>query len=130
MLVKKVGEIKGTEREVYAENNNWVSRRLLLKKDGMGFSFNETIIFAGTETPIWYTHHLEAVYCIEGEGEVELADTGEIIPISPGTLYALDKHDRHLLRAKESDMRLVCVFIPPLTGREVHREDGSYEPDE
>lgn len=126
MIVKKIEDIRGTDREVFAENGNWVSRRLLLKQDGMGFSFSETIIFANTETPIWYKHHLEAVYCVEGEGEVELVETGEIIPIVRGTLYALDQHDRHLLRAHDQDMRLVCVFNPPLAGREVHQADGSY----
>jgi L-ectoine synthase len=40
-------------------------------------------------------------------------------------LYALDRHDRHNLRAR-TRMRLVCVFNPPLTGREVHDADGVY----
>ena len=131
MIIKTIDEIRGTDREVFAENGNWVSRRLLLKKDGLGFSFNETTIFANTETPIWYKNHIEAVFCVEGEGEVELVQTGEIIPIAPGTLYALDQHDRHLLRAHDRDMRLLCVFNPPLVGREVHQADGSYAlPDE
>ena len=130
MIVRTIDEIKGTDREVFAESGNWVSRRLLLKKDGMGFSFHETTIFAGTQTPIWYKNHLEAVYCVEGEGEVELHDSGEIIPIRPGTMYALDKHDRHLLRACDRDLRLLCVFNPPVTGREDHLPDGSYASDE
>ncbi len=126
MIIKKIDEIRNSEREVFAENGNWVSRRLLLKEDGMGFSFNETIIFANTETHIWYKNHLEAVYCVDGAGEVELVKTGEIIPIEPGTLYALNEHDEHLLRAHDRDMRLLCVFNPPLVGREVHQADGSY----
>ncbi|MGH8662959.1 MAG: ectoine synthase, partial [Burkholderiales bacterium] len=67
----------------------------------------------------------EAVLCIEGEGEVEVLPEGRIYPIAPGTLYALDQHDRHYLRAR-TRMRLVCVFNPPLTGREVHDEEGVY----
>lgn len=125
MLVRKIDDAKGTRREVFAENKNWVSRRLLLKNDGMGFSFHETIIFAGTETHIWYKHHLEAVYCVEGEGEVETVEDGKIYLITPGTLYALNNHDEHYLRAKK-DMRLICVFNPPVTGTEVHQPDGSY----
>jgi L-ectoine synthase len=31
-------------------------------------------------------------------------------------VYALDQHDRHVLRAR-SRMRLVCVFTPPLHGK-------------
>jgi L-ectoine synthase len=125
MIVRKIQDIKGTDREVHAENGNWVSVRMLLKGDNMGFAFNETIIYAGTETMIWYKNHLEAVYCIEGRGEIETVEDGRVYPIEPGTMYALDKHDKHYLRASE-DLRLVCVFNPPLSGAEVHDEDGSY----
>ncbi|MEA2074347.1 MAG: ectoine synthase [Euryarchaeota archaeon] len=125
MIVRNIDEIEGSEREVTAENNNWISRRLLLKRDGVGFSLNETIIYEGTETYIWYKNHVEAVYCIEGEGEVELVDDNKVYNITPGTLYVLNKHEKHLLRAKKR-MRLVCVFNPPLVGSEVHQEDGSY----
>jgi len=129
MLVRTLDTMKGSDREVFAENGNWVSTRLLLKQDKMGFSFHETVIFAGTETRIWYKNHLEAVYCIEGEGEVETIDDGKIYPIQSGTLYALDKHDQHYLRAFK-DLRLVCVFNPALVGREVHLPDGSYPAEE
>ena len=65
------------------------------------------------------------MYCIEGEGEVELAEEGTVYSIKPGTLYVLNDHEKHFLRGK-TDLRLVCVFNPPCTGREVHGEDGSY----
>lgn len=123
MIVKKLHDIIGTADDV--RTDTWASRRLLLRKDGMGFSLHDTIIYAGTETLIWYKHHLEAVYCIEGKGEIEVVDTGEIIPIEPGTMYALNGHEKHLLRA-EQEMRMICVFNPPLTGREVHDESGVY----
>ncbi len=123
MIIRKIADIIGSEQEVVT--TNWTSRRMLLKSDGMGYSFHETIIFSGTETLIWYQNHLEAVYCIEGEGEVELIPEGTCHPIKPGTMYALDKHDKHYLRAK-TQMRLICVFNPPLTGREVHDDKGIY----
>jgi len=123
MIVRKVRDIEGSAQDVVTPN--WASRRLLLKKDGMGFSLHETTVFPGTETYIYYKNHLEAVYCVEGEGEIEEIATGERHPISPGMMYALDRHDRHYLRAT-SRMRLVCVFNPPLTGREVHDEEGTY----
>jgi len=123
MIVRKLTDIIGTDRDV--DDGNWVSRRLLLRKDGMGFSMHETILRAGTETYMWYKHHLEAVYCIDGEGEVEDLATGTIHRLEPGTLYALDEHDKHIVRAK-TDIRTVCVFYPPLSGREVHDEEGVY----
>lgn len=123
MIVRKVSDIVGTAQDVVTPN--WVSRRLLLKRDGMGFSLHETTVFAGTETRIWYKNHLEAVFCIEGTGEVEVLPGGQVHKIEPGVAYALDRHDRHCLRAS-TDMRLVCVFNPPLTGREVHDAEGVY----
>lgn len=127
MIVRSLEEIIGTERDVMAENGNWESRRLLLNNDALGFSLHDTIIHAGTETLLWYKHHLEAVYCIEGEGEVETTENGKVYPIKAGTVYALNGNERHLLRAR-TRMRMVCVFNPPITGREVHDADGAYRP--
>lgn len=123
MIVKTLGETLATDHEI--DTPNWTSRRLLLARDGMGFSMHDTIIKAGTETPMCYRHHLEAVYCIEGRGEVETTADGRVHPLEAGSLYALDRHDDHVLRA-ESEMRMICVFNPPLTGREVHDETGAY----
>jgi len=125
MIVRTLSEIKGTANQVTPENGNWTSHRLLLKKDGMGFSMHDTIIHANTETPMWYKHHLEAVYCVAGTGEIEDMETGQIHPIVNGTLYALNEHDKHIVRAK-TDLRLICVFNPPLTGQEVHDAEGAY----
>ena len=125
MIVRRLDEIIGTERDVKAENGNWASRRLLLRGDDMGFSFHDTTIYAGTETYIHYQNHLEAVYCVAGEGEIEDLESGEIHKITDGTMYALNGHERHYLRATR-DMRLICAFNPPITGREVHDENGVY----
>jgi L-ectoine synthase len=122
VLVRKLLEIVGTAREVSAEN--WTSRRLLLESDGMGFSMHDTLIRKHTSTRMWYRHHLEAVYCIEGHGRITHED-GRSFPIEPGTLYALDAHDKHVLDA-ETDLRLICVFNPPLVGTETHGPDGAY----
>lgn len=124
MIVRQLDEIIGTDKEVKADT--WASRRMLLKDDQMGFSFHDTVIYAGTETHIWYKNHLEAVYCVAGEGEIETLSDGKVYPIKDGTMYALNEHDEHLLRATTADMRLVCVFNPPLTGDEIHDKDGVY----
>lgn len=125
MIVRRLADTVGTTRDIQADNGNWVSRRFLLADDNMGFSFHETTIFAGTETYIHYKHHLEAVYCVGGEGELEDLDNGVTHPISDGTMYALNGHERHLLRAT-TDLRMICVFTPALTGHEDHGPDGAY----
>lgn len=126
MKIVKLEDVLNTEKEVKADNGNWVSRRLIFAKDGMGYSMSDTVIKAGTETHIWYQNHLEAVYCIDGDGEVETLKDNKVYKITPGTLYALNEHDEHLLRGGSKDMRVICVFNPPLTGKEVHDENGVY----
>jgi len=123
VIVRRLEDLIGTDRDVRAATFH--SRRLLLAKDRMGFSFHDTVLHAGTTTLIWYKHHLEAVYCVEGEGELEVLPDGPTYAIRPGTMYALDGHEKHHLRA-DKDLRMICVFTPPLTGSEVHDEEGTY----
>lgn len=123
MIVRTLDDIIGSERDVKAAT--WSSRRLVLADDRVGFSLHDTIIHAGTETTMWYRNHIEAVYCIEGDGTLEDVATGEVHQIGAGSMYLLDQHDRHILRAR-TQMRMVCVFNPPCTGRETHDADGVY----
>jgi len=123
MIVRRLDELSGTDREVHAEN--WTSRRLLLAGDGMGFSLHDTVIHPGTTTEIHYQNHLEAVYCIQGKGQVKVVETGEVYEIHAGTVYALDGNEKHLLSA-ETEMRMVCIFNPALVGPETHDENGVY----
>lgn len=123
MIVRDLTESNRTRRRVVSKG--WESTRLLLKEDGMGFSFHITTIYAGADLPMHYKNHLESVYCISGMGSIENAATGEKHPIHPGVMYALDKNDRHVLRA-ETEMKMACVFNPPLNGQEVHDGTGAY----
>jgi len=123
MKTVRLDDVVGSEDDVHGET--WNSRRLLLARDNMGFSVHDTIIHEGTVTKMWYRHHLEAVYCIEGKGKVITVSDGKEWPIEAGTIYALDKNDKHELYA-ETRMRMVCVFNPPVTGKETHGPDGAY----
>ncbi len=123
MIVRQLQAASTTSRRVVSKT--WESTRLLLKNDAMGFSFHITIIYAGTETRMHYRNHLESVYCIGGSGEIEDMTTGERHTIGPGTMYALDKHDEHILRST-TEMTMACVFNPPLNGLEVHDKTGAY----
>src|SRR5699024_5865187 len=73
----------------------------------------------------WYANHIEAVFITHGEGEIEDLATGEVHQLAPGTLYLLNDHDKHKVRVRK-EIRCVCVFNPPVTGREVHDENGVY----
>ncbi|MCK7596252.1 ectoine synthase [Microbulbifer sp. CAU 1566] len=126
MIVRKLQEAEKTDRRIVSEG--WESTRLLLKNDNMGFSFHITTIYEGADLHLHYQNHLESVYCISGEGSVMAEADGVVHEITPGTIYILDKNDKHVLKAK-SEMKMACVFNPPLHGKEVHNAEGAYELD-
>lgn len=126
MIVRDLKSAEESQRRVVSPDGNWESTRMLLKEDNMGFSFHITTIYKGADFQMHYQNHLESVYCVSGEGEVETLADGKKYPIKPGTLYILDKHDKHILRAFE-EMQMACVFNPPLNGKEVHNAEGAYE---
>lgn len=105
---------------------NGTSHRLLTQTDEMGFTICHTVVFAGTESKLQYRRHLEACYCIGGRGQVVSADGETVFEIDPGTIYVLDNHDAHTLRAHTGEnLHLISVFNPPLTGQEKHTLDPS-----
>jgi L-ectoine synthase len=91
----------------------------------MGFSFHITTMYAGEELRMHYQNHLEAVFVLEGTGTIEDLGTGEIHKLAPGVMYALNNNDKHIVRP-ETDILTACVFNPPVTGQEVHDENGAY----
>ena len=125
MIVRTTDEITGTERDVTSEDGNWRSKRIVLGGDRVGFSFHETVIRAGTVNEFHYANHVEAVWLTEGSGTLTDRETGEQYPLAPGTMYLLNGHERHTVQA-HTQLRMLCVFNPPVTGREVHDEHGVY----
>ena len=123
MIVRRLDEISGTERDV--EGPTFVSRRFLLASDDVGFSLHDTLLYAGTVTDMWYQNHIEAVYCIEGHATLHDRESDQVHDIRPGTVYTLDGNERHTLTVHD-DVRMLCVFNPPLTGRELHDDEGTY----
>jgi L-ectoine synthase len=126
MIVRDVESTTGTARHVIGDG--WDSKRLIVVSDMVGFSVHDTTVAEGSELELQYRHHVEANYCFGGEGEVVDLTSGHIYRLCPGTIYVLDQHDRHIVRALKGDLRLVCVFNPALAGDETHTPDGSFEP--
>lgn len=124
MKVIKTSELNES-RVIKCPKEGFVSNRIILKDDGMGFGLTKTIIPVG-EKQFWhYKNHLESCYCVSGKGELTNKETGEKFIIEPDVTYVLDNNDPHYFEAFE-EVTLICVFNPPLTGKEVHQEDGSY----
>jgi L-ectoine synthase len=124
MRVRTIKECENTERDVNFKEGK--SIRVVLAKDNMGFSIHKTIIPKGQKGHWHYKHHLESCYCIEGRGILTNLETNEIFNIEVDTVYSLDDNDNHTFEAIE-DVVLISVFNPPVTGLEIHQEDGSYK---
>ena len=125
MFVRSLNDVAKTD--YFVDWGNGTSHRMLTEADGMGFTVCHTVVKKGSESLLEYRNHLEACYCIGGEGEVEDMN-GNVYPIKVGDIYVLNQHDKHYLRGgKDTDLILVSVFNPPLKGTERHnlKGDGS-----
>src|SRR6056297_286549 len=120
MIVRDFEKISQNERDRVVSDAHWTSVRMLLAGDGMGFSFHITFLEAGSEHTFHYKNHFESVYCMEGKGRITDLGTGETHEITPGVMYALDQHDKHMVVA-DDQLVLACVFNPPVKGTEVHQ---------
>ena len=126
MFIRKLQDIRKSDRNI--KSKGWESARLQLKDDNMGFSFHVTTMYAGEELHMHYQTHLESVLVLKGTGTIEDLGEGVTHQLAPGVMYALDKHDKHIVRP-ETDILCACVFNPPVTGKEVHDESGAYPAD-
>ena len=109
----------------YVETDDFISDRLVLAADNMGYSVSLTTLKAGMCKTMRYSEHFETCYCISGEGTITNTATGEVHTLASGVLYALDQHDEHQVET-QAGMTMLCIFHPALNGNEKHRPDGSY----
>ena len=123
MIVRTLDQVTGTKGE--AHGPKWHSMRLLHAEDGLGLTLTDSILEEGFEMTLGQNNHLEACYCLEGGATVEELETGKVHVIRPGTLYAMNNHDRHRITITERT-HLICTFVPALPGLEKHVADSSH----
>ena len=126
MFVRTLDELEKLGRIKFPADASFRSARFLTAADGVGFSYNENRVKAGTNLVVWLKHHWEANYIVSGRGEVTDLTSGESWPLEAGVLYVVGPNDRHRLHLTEDECH-VSIFCPPLTGEERFDEDGSYE---
>ncbi len=123
MIYHSAEDLKGTKRFVQADG--FVSIRLALAEDNLGFTVTEATGKTDIDLEIEHKNHIEAVYVLEGTGEVEIMETGETYKLYPGVFYAFDKHERHRYRL-DTEVKAIAIFNPPLVGDEINDETGGY----
>ena len=105
--------------------NGGTSYRTVVKSDGLGFAMMKTCIDKGGAYKWHYLNHKEACYCVSGNGFLKDLSNSEITEIKEGITYFVDNHQPHEFTAL-TDVVLISVFNPPLTGQETHDENGNY----
>lgn len=126
MKVISGAELEAMNRVMEFTPGGFFSHRFLLAEDGMGFTVTRTVVPANGPQRWHYPEHLEACYCVAGEGELVNVSTGERHVIKPDTLYAVDNHDEHTFEAIGGPVTLICVFTPALRGNEAHKDGHDY----
>ena len=89
----------------------------MLAGEGPEYSVHETTLDAGISLRFEYEHHRETVYCVQGEGQVRDLASGRVAELTPGGLYSAGVGEPHEISTR-TEMLLVCIFTPPLIGRE------------
>ena len=127
MFMRTLDELERLGRIRFPADQSFRSARFLTAADGMGFSYNENRVKAGTDLIVWLKHHWEANYIVSGAGEVTDLTSGETWPLEAGVLYVVGPNDRHRLNLTEDECH-ISIFCPPLRGDERFDADGAYEP--
>jgi len=125
MFVKSVDGVTAEGNAFLFADGNVRVVRMLNAADGLGFSLSRTSVRQGTGQDLWYKNHWEANLVLEGTLDVIDKTSGEKFTLGQGDVYCVGPDDPHRLVA-QTDVELVCVFNPPLTGEEVHDSDGAY----
>lgn len=123
MFVRTMDDVAQAGRVISLLNGAVKSARYITAADQIGFSYHVMSAGAGYSATLWYKHHWEANYIIEGSGSVEDLTTGQSWPIEPGVLYVVGPNDRHRIRATDA-IRIVSVWCPALHGDEQIDPEG------
>ena len=127
MIIKRLQDLKAAGREKVVAGGSARTVRFLTQEDGLGFTMADVHLAAGQQNVLWYKHHWEANYVLEGRGEVRDLTTGQTWPLEPGVMYIVGPKDRHSMKAI-TDLRLISIFNPPLQGDEMHDAEGTLPP--
>ena len=127
MFVRSMEQVREEGKALTLARGDVRVVRMLNAEDGLGFSLSRTSVKEGCIQELWYKNHWEANLILEGVLEVTDHASGESHNLGQGDVYCVGPTDKHRLVAR-SQVELVCIFNPPLTGHEVHDEDGAYPP--
>jgi len=102
-------------------------RRPLLAADGMGLSLSDLRTTPGEKIDLWYRHHCEANYLVEGSAEIWDKATDARHDLVPGDMFVIGPADKHRV-SNTNGVRFLSIFNPPIKGDERYDDLGGYPP--
>lgn len=127
MKVVHGSDLKAAGQVMEFTPGGFMSHRFLLERDGLGYTITRTVIPPKGPQRWQYPNHLEACYCVSGEGVLTDLSTGQTHSITPDTLYALERGEAHTFEAIGGPVTLICFFSPALRGDEAHKPGHDYD---
>lgn len=129
MLIRTMQDVEAAGKPVAIAHGAATAVRLLLKRDGAGFSVSEARCPPGTGSDLWYKNHWEANVIRSGTARLEDSVDGRRWDLKPGDMYLVGPTDRHRVTVTSPDLlRVISVFNPPIEGVETHDADNAYPP--
>jgi L-ectoine synthase len=125
MFVRSIDDVRSSGQEKKVLDGKVTALRMLTASDEMGFSLSDVRFKAGIEQDLWYKNHWEANLVLAGTLELSDKTSGETHVLEAGDVYCVGPNDPHHLTAK-TDIQVIAIFNPPLSGDETHDEDGAY----
>lgn len=128
MFVKTLEDVRNAGLEIISADGAVTEARFLIADDGLGFGFSEVRLRAGRAFDRWNKHHWNANLVLEGRLEITDLATDAVHKLESGALYCVGPKDRHRV-ATITEVHLLSVFNPPLTGTETPDADGAHPAD-
>ena len=123
MFVRRLDDLRAAGQEKVVASGGARTVRVLAKSDELGFSLSDVQVVGGRSNRLWYKNHWEVNYVLEGDAKVTDTNTDEVNLLAPGTLYIVGPGDPHRFESL-TDVHVLSIFEPPLSGEEVHDADG------
>ena len=114
------------ERKQLSTGHSGVHRPLLAG-DGIGLSLSDLTTQAGASIDLWYRHHVEANYLVEGSAQILDKASGQSHALVPGDMFVIGPRDKHRV-SNTHGARWLSIFNPPITGSEHYDNLGGYPP--
>jgi L-ectoine synthase len=127
MFVRTLQEVRDAGEEKELAEGNVIANRLLTSADKLGFSLSEVKVKADCHLDLWYKNHWEANLVLEGKVGLTDQNSGAVRVLDAGDVYCVGPEDPHRL-SPVTDIKLLAIFRPPLSGNEKHDKDGAYPP--